>query len=54
MSEFEWIRRYTERLIELGYDKDFARDTALTVDIDSMDCDPEEAADNEYSCAVQS
>ena len=48
MNDEEWRKRFAARLVELGYDKEFAKETAEAGDAD-LECNPEEAADNECS-----
>ena len=49
MNEEEWRKKYSERLVERGIDKEFADKTAQVTDITDAD-DPVDAADEELSC----
>ena len=51
MSEEEWRKRFSARLVELGYSEKFAKETAEAGDAD-LECDPVVAAENEYSYAI--
>ena len=52
MNEKEWRKKFSERLVEKGLDKEFADKTAQAVDTTDVDFivdDPADAADEELS-----
>lgn len=52
ITEAEWIKRYIKKIIELGYPKKLAKETAMTVYF-NPEFSPEEAAEIEFDYACQ-